>query len=131
MAEHRVVYRLDRDGKWLASVRGIRRCQGCGRTIREARRQLRASLAKRVLDPYEIDFAEDVRLPKPARALLVAHWRARRQKEIFAKRSAEASRRALLGLQAIGIKLKDAADLLGIPPLKLQKLLKTGEPSAD
>jgi hypothetical protein len=124
MAEHRVVYSLDADGLWVAFLRGKSRWRGRGRTLREARTQLRALLAKRVPDPYEIDFVEDVRLPPPARALLVAHWRARRDAEKAAKRSAHESRRALLGLQALGIRLKDAADLLGLPPLKLQKLLK-------
>jgi hypothetical protein len=124
MAEHRVVYSLDEDGCWVAFLRGKSRWRGRGRTLREARQQLRAVLAKRVPDPYEIDFVEDVRLPKPARALLVAHWRARRQAEAATRRAAEESRRALLGLQALGIRTKDAADLLGLPPLKLQKLLK-------
>ena len=123
MAEHRVVYRLDEDRKWVAFVRGKRSWRGSGRTIREARQQLRAALARRVDDPYEIDFVEDVRLPKPARALLVAHWKARRQAEAAAQRSAQESRRALVALQGLGIGLKDAADLLGLPPLKLQKLL--------
>ena len=123
MAEHRVVYRLAEDGTWVATVRGKRSWRGQGRTLREARRQLRAALAGRVEDPYELDFVEDVRLPPPARALLVAHWRARRQAEAAAKRSLSESRRALLGLQALGIGLKDAGDLLGLPPLKLQKLL--------
>jgi len=124
MAEHRVVYRLDADGLWVASVSGKRGWRGRGRTLREARQQLRAALARRVDDPYEIDFVEDVRLPPPARALLVAHWRARRQVEAAEKRAAQESRRALSGLLGLGIRTRDAADLLGLPPLKLQKLLK-------
>lgn len=130
MAEHRVVYRLDAQKKWVASVKGIRRCQGRGKTLRQARQQLRAALARRVDDPYAIDFAEDVRLPKPARALLVAHWRSKRLADLAAARSTEASRLALLALLALGIKVKDAADLLGIPPLKLQKLAHRSAPAS-
>ncbi len=130
MAEHRVVYRLDAQKKWVASVQGIRRCQGRGKTLREARQKLRAALARRVEDPYALDFVEDVRLPKPARALLVAHWRSKRLAGLAATRSAEASRLALVALEAVGIQLKDAADLLGIPPLKLQKLQKLAQKNA-
>ena len=76
-----------------------------------------------VEDPYQIDFVEDVRLPPPARRLIVLHWAARRRLE---KRAGPRRRgrvappwHALLGLD---VSAKDAGDLLGLPPLKLQKL---------
>ena len=69
MAEHRVVYRRNAAGDWVASVPGRRRHRGQGKTLRQARQRLRAALARMVEDPFEIDFVEDVRLPPPARAL--------------------------------------------------------------
>ena len=122
VAEHKVVYRRTKKGEWVASVEGVRRCRGRGTTLRQARQQLRTALARVVEDPYQIDFAEDVRLPPPARRLIVGHWSARRKLEKETQKADGATRAALQALLAIRINIKDASDLLGIPPLKLQKL---------
>ena len=122
MAEHKVVYRRTRKGEWVASAEGVRRVRGRGRTLRQARQQLRAALGRVVPDPYGIDFAEDVRLPPPARRLIVLHWAARRRLEKESARAEGATRAALHALIVLRLDLKDAADLLGLPPLKLQKL---------
>ncbi|PYQ50395.1 MAG: hypothetical protein DMF78_15785 [Acidobacteria bacterium] len=122
MADHRVIYRRSPKGGWVASVEGVRRCRGRGRTLRQARRQLRAALARVVEDPYSIDFVEDVRLPPPARRLIVQHWAARRRLEKETARANGATRVALDALLLLRLDVKDAADLLGLPPLKLQKL---------
>ena len=122
MADHRVIYRRSPKGGWVASVEGVRRCRGRGRTLRQARRQLRAALARVVEDPYSIDFVEDVRLPPPARRLIVQHWAARRRLEKETARANGATRAALDALLLLRLDVKDAADLLGLPPLKLQKL---------
>src|SRR5712692_4729916 len=118
MAEHKVVYRRRGKGGWAASVEGLRRCRARGRTLRQARQRLRAALAKVVEDPYEIDFVEDVRLPPPARRLVVQHWAARRRLEREVARTDGASRAALQALLALELGLRDAGDLLGLPPLK-------------
>jgi hypothetical protein len=122
VAEHKVIYRRTAKGEWVASAEGVRRCRGRGRTLRQARRQLRLALARVVPDPYAIDFAEDVRLPTPARRLVVQHWAARRRLEKESARASGATRAALEALLGLKLNLKDASDLLGIPPLKLQKL---------
>lgn len=122
MAEHKVVYRRTRQGEWVASAEGVRRCRGRGRTLRQARRELRVALARVVEDAYTIDFAEDVRLPPPARRLIVRHWAARRRLEREARRADGATRAALEALLALKLSVKDAGDLLGLPPLKLQKI---------
>jgi hypothetical protein len=127
MTEHRVVYRRTTGGEWVANVRGMRRGRGRGRTLRQARQRLRASLARVVEDPYSIDFAEDVKLPPPVRRLIVRHWAARRRLEEETRRSSAAAGAALEAILGHGINLKDASDLLGLPPLKLQKLRKTAE----
>ena len=124
MAEHRVVYRRNAAGEWVASVPGRRRLRGQGRTLRQARQRLRAALARTVEDPFEIDFVEDVRLPRPARALLVAHWKARRRLERETALFDLASTRALAALLALRLNIKDVGDLLGLSPLKLARLKK-------
>jgi predicted RNase H-like HicB family nuclease len=126
VAEHRVVYRRSRKGEWVASVQGVRGCRGRGRTLRQARVQLRIALARVVADPYQIDFVEDVRLPPPARRLIVRHWAARRRLEKEAGRADAAARAALQALLDLRLNLKDASDLLGVPPLKLQRLRAGG-----
>jgi len=124
VAEHRVVYRRNAAGDWVASVPGRRRHRGQGKTLRQARQRLRAALARMVEDPFEIDFVEDVRLPPPARALLVAHWKARRRLERETERADLASTKALSALLALRLNIKDVGDLLGLSPLKLVRLRK-------
>jgi predicted RNase H-like HicB family nuclease len=122
MAEHRVTYRRGPDGKWVASVAGKRRCTGRGKTLRLARKEVRACLALYVEETDRIDLVEDVRLPPPARQHIVQHWKARRRAQKEAQRAAAATRAALESLLDIEVGLKDASDLLGIPPAKLQAL---------
>ena len=122
MSEHKVVYRRRTKGEWVASVEGVRRCRGRGRTLRQARQQLRIVLARVVEDPYQMDFVEDVRLPPPARRLILRHWAARRRLEKEQGRADQAARAALQALLGLAISVKDAGDLLGLPPLKIQKL---------
>jgi hypothetical protein len=121
MAEHRVTYR--RIGKeWSASAKGFARLRGRGRTLRQARQKLRAALAKKVPDPYEIDFVEDVRLPTPARALVVRHWQARRAVTAALSRADDASAAAMRALLELRLNVKDVGDLLGLSPPKVQQL---------
>ena len=130
MAEHRVVYRRKKSGQGVGTVAGRPRCRGQGRTLRQARLRLRAALAKVVEDPFEVDFAEDVRLPPPARARLVQHWRARRRLELETERADLASTAALQALLALKLNIKDVGDLLGLSPLKLARLKKRAAPPA-
>ena len=122
MAEHKVVYRRTTQGEWVASVEGVRRCRGRGRTLRQARQQLRLALAQVMEDAYQIDFVEDVRLPRPARRLIVLYWAARRRLQKEQARADQATRSALEAILSLAVSPKDAADLLGMPPLKIQKL---------
>ncbi|HVR71969.1 MAG TPA: hypothetical protein VMT87_14090 [Vicinamibacteria bacterium] len=124
MAEYHVVYARREAGQWRAFVREVRTCRSRGRTLRQARVALRRALAHLVADPYAIDFVEDVRLPGGARRLIGVHWAARRKVEKAREAADAATRRALQALRDLSINLKDAADLLGIPPAKLQKASK-------
>jgi predicted RNase H-like HicB family nuclease len=122
VSEHKVLYRRGTKGEWVASVEGVRGCRGRGRTLRQARKELRVALARVVDDPYQMDFVEDVRLPPPARRLILRHWAARRRLARETTRADEAARAALQALLDVKIAVRDAADLLGLPPLKLAKL---------
>ena len=126
MAEYHVVYARRGPGEWRAWVREVRKCRSRGRTLRQARVALRRALAHSVADPYAIDFLEDVRLPGGARRLLGGHWTARRKVEKAQAAADVATRRALAALRELSINVKDASDLLGIPPAKLQKVWKKG-----
>jgi hypothetical protein len=121
VAEYRVVYRKDGRG-WRASVRGHRRARAKGRTIRVTRVRLRRALALLVDNPETMDFVEDVRLPGLARRLLGRHWVARRRLAESQARADAAARAALEALKDLSLGVRDASDLLGVPPFKLQKL---------
>jgi predicted RNase H-like HicB family nuclease len=122
MPVFRVLYTKTRRGEWSASVRGLRRCTGRGRTIREARARLRAALALAVEAAFPLDLLEDVRLPAPSRALLVRHWRAKKRLQAEQSRADEAALRACDALLAHRVSLRDASDLLGIPANRLRAL---------
>jgi hypothetical protein len=124
MTEYHVVYARGRDGTWRAFVRGVRKARSRGRSLRQARVALRRTLAHLVADPYAIDFVEDVKLPGGARRLIGGHWAARRKVEKAQAAADAATARALHALRALSMNLKDASDLLGIPPGKLQKAWK-------
>ena len=124
MTEYHVVYRRGKTGPWRASVRGVRRCRSRGKTLRQARVRLRQALAALVEEPYAIDFVEDVRLPGAARRLLGRHWAARRKVQKAQLEAQAAAHRALLALRELAIDLRDASDLLGLPPARLQKIWK-------
>ena len=124
MTEYHVVYRRGKSGPWRASVRGLRRCRSRGKTLRQARVRLRQALAELVDEPYAVDFIEDVRLPGAARRLLGRHWAARRKVEKAQLEAQAAARRVLDALRELAIDLRDASDLLGVAPARLQKIWK-------
>jgi predicted RNase H-like HicB family nuclease len=122
MAQYRVLYTRARAGDWSASVRGLPRCRSRGRTLRQVRGRLRALLAAQVSDAYSIDLLEDVRLPAPARGLLIGHWKARRRLQREQARADDAARKAGQALVVNGVSVVDAADLLGVPVARLRGL---------
>jgi hypothetical protein len=75
-----------------------------------------------------MDFVEDVRLPPPARKLILQHWAARRRLAKEQARADSAARAALQAILGLAVSVKDAGDLLGLPPLKLQKLRAKARP---
>ena len=124
MAEYKVIYRLDATGEWTAWVRGLRRCRGRGRTLRQARKRLRAALGRFDDEPHRADLQEDVKLPPPARTLLLRHWAARRRARSEEARAQAAARQAVEALLGLRLSLRDTADLLGLPYPKAQQMLR-------
>ena len=121
MAQYYVTYRKDGRG-WRGSVKGYRRAHARGRTIRQTRVRLRQALAPLLPDATTIDFVEDVRLPGPARRLLGRHWAARRRVSGAQSRADAVARAALQALKELSLGVRDASDLLGVPPPRLEKL---------
>jgi hypothetical protein len=121
LAQYHVTYKKDGRG-WRGSVRGYRRAHARGRTIRQTRVRLRHALALLLDDATTIDFVEDVRLPGSARRLLGRHWAARRRVSGAQSRADAAARAALDALKELSVGVRDASDLLGVPPLRLEKL---------
>jgi hypothetical protein len=124
VGEYKVIYELDAAGQWTAWVRGLRRCRGRGRTLRLARKRLRACLGRFDEEPHRADLLEDVKLPSPARALLVRHWAARRRARSEEARAEAAARQAAEALVRLRLNVRDAADLLGVPYAKAQQMLR-------
>jgi predicted RNase H-like HicB family nuclease len=127
LPEYKVIYKLDESGQWTAWVRGLRRCRGRGRTLRQARKRLRTALGRFDEEPHRADLVEDVKLPPPARALIVRHWAARRRARSEEARAQAAARQAVEVLLRLRLSVRDAADLLGLPYPKAQQLLRPRE----
>jgi hypothetical protein len=124
LSEYKVIYKLNEAGDWTAWVRGLRRCKGRGRTLRQARKRLRAALGRFDEEPQRADLVEDVKLPPPARALLVRHWAARRRARSEEARAEAAARQAVEALLGLRLSVRDAADLLGVPYPKARQMLR-------
>ena len=124
MAEYKVIYKLNEDGEWTAWVRGLRRCKGQGKTLRQARKRLRACLGRFDQEPHRADLVEDVKLPGSARAVLARHWAARRRARREEARAEAATRQAVEALLELRLSVRDAADLLGVPHPKAQQMLR-------
>lgn len=122
LPEYKVIYKLNEAGEWTAWVRGLRRCRGRGRTLRQARQRLRAALGRFDGEPHRADLVEDVKLPPPARTLIVRHWAARRRARSEEARAQAAARLAVEALLRLRLSVRDAADLLGLPYPKAQQM---------
>jgi len=124
LAEYKVIYKLNEGGEWTAWVRGLRRCKGRGKTLRQARKRLRACLGRFDQEPHRADLVEDVKLPGSARAVLARHWAARRRARREEARADTATRQAVEALLELRLSVRDAADLLGVAYPKAQQLLR-------
>lgn len=124
----KVVFKPEPDGSaWNASIPSVRGCHSHGRSLAEARRNIREALAVS-LDDEARDaiaaaalFEEDVRLPAPLRQAVQRFERTRAEATKLKADQASAAR-----VLAERFSLRDAGELLGISQEGVRQLLKTG-----
>lgn len=128
---------LEPDGSgWHAHIPSVQGCRTWGRSLTEARRNVREALstcedvfpdaeavAKRAV------FVEDVRLPGATRKKLSAYTVAREEADVKAERARVAAERAAVSLiREAGVSLRDAGELLGLSRERVRQL--AGDPAA-
>jgi predicted RNase H-like HicB family nuclease len=123
-----VVFEPD-GGGWHVFVPQVQGCRSHGRSIAEARRNIREALALCSEDAPEIArfagtivFAEEVRVPSAARR---AVDRALKAREAALRTDAEASKTAAEGAKALrraGLSLRDAGELLHLSHQRIKQL---------
>jgi predicted RNase H-like HicB family nuclease len=122
------VVRLERDasGWWLAQVPAIRGCITQGRTIEQACARTREAI-QAMLDlamPYAGELVPDVRLPATARKLVDEANTARSELQQAEQVASQKSREAVRKLNALGLSLRDAGELIGVSRQRAQQLLE-------
>lgn len=131
----KVIFELELDATkgpaWIVTIPSVQGCHSWGRSLVEARRNIREALAVSLDDDARDAIAEsavleeDVRLPRMTAAAL-RRWRSARAatEQVVAKaRAKEAA--AARGVTA-GLSLRDAGELLGLSQEGVRKVLKAG-----
>jgi len=124
-----VVYEPDGTG-WHAHIPAVRGCRTWGRSLSEARRNIRQALAtcvdvfpdaERVARKAEL--VEDVRLPARARRELARYAQARVRADAEAAELRAATHAAAVELvQRVGVSLRDAGELLGLSQERIRQV---------
>jgi predicted RNase H-like HicB family nuclease len=125
MKTYRIIYERDPSGTWLVRAPRVRGCHTYGRTLAEARQNMREALALFVAGAREARFAEQIRI---APSLKRGIARARRARE-RAERQRGAAQRALATTardltRGAHLSLRDAGELLGLSRQRVQQLLR-------
>lgn len=130
MRSYRVVFERDGRGVWLVTVPAVEGCHSYGRSLEEARRNLREALGLFVDDASRARLVEEVRVPARLRRAVARVQRARRHAELVqtAARSELAKTARSLTTEG-GLSLRDAGDLLGISRQRVQQLVAGGRSS--
>jgi predicted RNase H-like HicB family nuclease len=127
----KVIYEYDVDPKqgagWLVHIPEVQSCHTDGRSLAEARRNIREALAV-CLDDEDRDaiaeaatFDEEFRMPSALRKAVKRATKAREQAAKQRAAEVEAARAI-----AETLSLRDAGELLGMSPEGVRKLLKAG-----
>jgi predicted RNase H-like HicB family nuclease len=115
-----VVYEADAGG-WHAFIPDVQGCRTWGRSLSEARRNIREALstcedvfsdAEAVASTAEL--SDDVKLPRAARHALELCLAARDEAARAAEEAKERTAAAARALTAAGCSLRDAGELLGV-----------------
>ena len=123
MTSYRAIFERDARGVWLVSVPRVRGCHSYGRSLEEARRNIREALALFVDDADTVRLREDVRIPTGlARAVREVRAARRRAEAEQAAATAALRRIARTLTRDAGLSLRDAGDLLGLSRQRVQQL---------
>jgi predicted RNase H-like HicB family nuclease len=135
-----VIYTPESDGSgWNAAIPAVKGCISCGRSLSEARRNIREALSlfeedfKGEADAVARDaiFEEDVRLPRGVQAAIKRYAKARARAEAGAASLRGAANAAAVALtKRSGVSLRDAGELLGLSAERVRKVLQEGEERA-
>ena len=122
VSRHHVIFEIDRDGSWLVRAPDIKGCHSYGRSLSEARKNMREALSLFVAG--DVQLVEERRLPRSARTAVTACRRAREQ----AEQAGEVAQNATISSarylsRDVGLGIRDIAELLGISYQRVAQLL--------
>lgn len=128
----RVLYEVD-GGGWHASIPDVRGCRTWGRSLSEARRNVREALAtcEDVFKDAEATardavFVDEIRLPTVARRALDESESARAELASSEENARTTRARAARELAGAGCSLRDVGELLGISQEMVRRILEKG-----
>jgi predicted RNase H-like HicB family nuclease len=126
-----VVFEPDEDG-WHVSVPSLKGCHTWGRSLVEARRNIREAISLFEEELGDADavardavFEEDIRLPAQLRSAVRRFHTARAKSEAEAAKLRVASAAAARAITK-RLSLRDAGELLGVSQEGVRKILKAG-----
>ena len=123
MSTHRVAFRLDDQGNWLVRATDIRGCHSYGRSLSEARNNIREAITLFV-EPGNIELIERLRLPRSARSAVTACLHARATAEAAEHNAVQATAAAARALSEVtGLGVRDIGELLGLSHQRISQLL--------
>jgi predicted RNase H-like HicB family nuclease len=121
----------DGSSAWIVEIPSVQGCHTYGRSLSEARRNIREALAccsDVFEDPDAVArgaaFEEDIRLPRAVRSVLARSVRRRAQATAVATRAAAETRSAAEAITGAGLSLADAGELLGVSRQRVHAVLK-------
>lgn len=124
MTEHRVVFRVDTDGNWLVRAPEIAGCHSYGRSLSEARTNIREAIGLFVETTETVDLIEEHQLPRPVRSAIKTCRQARQQATAATESAIDATMATAQFLsQEIGLGTRDIGELLGISHQRVAQLL--------
>lgn len=119
------------EGGWHVFVPSLEGCRTWGRSLAEARRNIREAISLREEQFEDADavardavFDEEIRLPSELRAALKRYETAKAKAEREAAKAKTLSSQAVLALTAAKLSLRDAGELLGLSQEGVRKILK-------
>lgn len=126
----RVVFEPNPNGWWTVSIPEVDGCISEGKSLSEARKQIRGALAvcgdvlpdaESIAEAAELD--EDIRLPEDAGAAVREALAAREEADKAEQAARRATRAAIELLTARGLSRRDVGELLGMSGQRVQQLV--------